>query len=284
MAELDYWFIAEHRVALINPLQVDESLWTDLPTRPVVPSLFKTQPHLFPLLVDLHELDSDTQLTLLERFEQYTQISDAPFLSALIASNAPLAAIHRQLVRCFHARRKGVDRMVRLHDPLVFRHLRWLLNQQQLDRLLGVVETWSWPEGSGAWTHLSRQSDDAAWFRWPDKQWQTLSRIRDINRCLREATRLMPELDSDDTALAQRIDALLIEADDKQGLVTPDDRVLYVLQAIRFHSRIHEHRAIRKRLNQARAGERSYVSLCSDLDDASMQELAYELDTVAEDI
>jgi hypothetical protein len=77
---------------------------------------------------------------------------------------------------------------------------------------------------------------------------------------------------------AKQIDALLGEAKARNGMVDRADRVLYALQAVRFHSFIHRHPLLQQRLSQIAANGPSYAELCSDLDDARLRHLVNELD------
>lgn len=265
--------------AVINPLQVEESMWADLPLQPIVPDVFKTQPELFPLLLVLDDLDSDMRVGLLDRMDGWQRSSDFPFFSALLQSDASPKRIRfhvaNQMVRKYQ---HGAD-LLRPHDPRVFRHMTWLLTQAQCDGLLGPIQAWAWREPDGSWRQLTpEQLTDSRPFRLQPAQWQSYARLGLINRLIVQLADERPEFMSDAPTCCE-IDEQLDLAYSTYGLTDTDDQFLFAEQVLRYHPRIHTHQVIAERLDNAQAEDASYVGACADLDDAAMRQLAIELDS-----
>ncbi|AIY41482.1 hypothetical protein LT85_2324 [Collimonas arenae] len=266
-----------HAYALINPLQVDPANWQDLPTIPVVPASFQSQPELFPVLLKLNDLEPAVRIALLSRAETWEHGSDYPWFSALLDTPAPAEQIQQHLASCMelHQLTGEVD-LIRIHDPRTFRHLRWLLDEQQLAALLGPVNTWSWREPNGQWRNHRNTTRSATVFQLSLQQQHQLLRLGEVNATLQHLTRVAPNLHDDD-ALARRIDILLAEAWHTHLLADQTDRQLYAIQALRFHPDIHQHPFMRKRLEQVHAEAISYVGACAELDEPAMHRFAEEL-------
>lgn len=270
---LDHRWMTTHTHALINPLQVEKADWQDLPVEPLVPKALQTQAHLMPLLVRLEEIGLDARVGLLDRVQHHRD-RGMPFFSALLASETSVERLANHLKRQLVVRRSsGQSYLLRFHDPLVFRHLRWLLTPQQLDGLLGPVDVWAWQDVGGIWRRHRRGDETIGTSpRLDSRQWDTLNRLGLLNRSLSMLEVVAPEL-KQDNALSQQVDALLAEASDVHGLREEEDCLLYAEQAVRYHPRIHCHAAMSMRLRQAREGG-SYADACSDLDECALGELA----------
>ncbi|MFC3552430.1 DUF4123 domain-containing protein [Lysobacter cavernae] len=266
--------LEEHAFAVVNPLQVPPAQWRDLPHRPLVPKTLAAQPHLLPILVDLGQMDATSRVGLLERSERWDRGYDEPFFSALLTTDATDSQVAQHLTRQMMVRGPaGGENLLRLFDPRVFRHLRWLLTPMQLDALLGPIDAWTWRDQHQSWKQQLRTTRVTMHWRPSGVQWDSLARLGLLNRVLKQLGRVEPALVCDDD-LAQRADRLLRESWEVQGLVDEADRRIFAEQALRFHADIHRHPQLAQRLAQARAGECSYVGACSDLDDTSMRGLA----------
>lgn len=275
----DHCAVLAYDYALINPLQVEQATWGDLPVVSVVPWQFGGQPHLFPLLLELGKLDRAVRLGLLDRMEAWEKDNDSPWFSALWKS--PASALHlrdhlaRHMVRRVSSR---VD-LLRPYDPRVFRHLSgWLLTPEQAGQLLGPIEVWAWREPDGAWFRHERHGETPQpelGARLAESQWASYGRLGVINSILAGLARDAPEVRSE-AALWQRLDGLLAEATAVQRLDDDEDRRLYAEQAVRFHPRIHRHPELLRRLTLARSGEVSYTGACADLDDEALRALAID--------
>jgi len=274
----DHRFLFGQDFALINPLQVDSGLWSDLPTVPLAQDTVAHQEHLVPRLLELRRLDDAVRVDLLERSRRHGRNSRHPYFSALLRTGASEWDVRAQLSRQLLTRAPDGSRaLLRYYDPRVFRHLRWLLSDQQLRCLLGCVETWSWCAGSGEWQVQHRgERSLLSTLRLQPGQWEALQRLDLLHRALRQLGRLVPGFDDDD-AVARRADALLATAYQEQGLTDPADRCLFAVQAIAIHPGIHSHPHLASRLARVRDGEISYVRACRDLDDPTLRSLVSEL-------
>ncbi|CAB3751502.1 DUF4123 domain-containing protein [Paraburkholderia solisilvae] len=266
--------------ALINAAQTDRSYWEDLAPTPVVPELFREQPELFPALVAIHALDRDMRSAMARRASAWEQDSGTPYFMALL--DAPVAAsqLAAHLTRRMVVRRPdGQEDVLRFHDPFVFRHLRWLLTSEQMDSLLGPVERWRWREPSGVWHVHPRSATQPSLrpLRLSPEQWPTLVRVADINRALSQLARLTPSL-PDDADTARELDRHLDEAWQRYRMNDRQDRVLYAMQAVRFHRQIHRHPILRERLRLIADGQLSFTGACAELNDAMLYRMAQDLE------
>lgn len=279
MTSLDHRTLQDYDYILINPLQVDAATWNDLPTVPVVPEPFKTQPHLFPVLLELGKLEFTARIGLLDRAETWARTNDTPWFSALLASAAPADRLRMHLGRrmALH-QREGHDNYFRFHDPRTFQHLHWILDAEQMDRLLGPVKAWAWQDSTGQLVSYVRnfEEDSVIPLKLSQEQQATLLRLGDINENLRRLARKAPQRLGDAT-LAQQVNKLLIEAWTEHRMSDPADRQLYVEQAIVFDLRIHQHPDMLVCVARAQSGELTYVGACAHLDTSAMQRMAEQM-------
>ncbi|MDH5822331.1 DUF4123 domain-containing protein [Luteimonas sp. RD2P54] len=264
--------------ALINPLQVDSELWSDLPVVPLVPKGFETQAHLMPRLLELKAMPEDARLQLLDRVSDQQRHSRFPYFSALFVATPPLEKVVMRLSSRLAIR--GPDQskaLLRYYDPRVFHHLRWLLQEDQLGFLLLGIDSWSWRDVGGQWQqYRCSGTPTRSELRLTAEQWDDLQRLGLLNRCLQQIASSDPARAST-AVIAQAANALLKAAFERHALSDSADRCLYAEQGIRFHSKIHHHPAMVERLDRAREGIISYVGACRDLDDAALQRFAEDL-------
>nr|WP_267957630.1 DUF4123 domain-containing protein [Halomonas zhangzhouensis] len=271
--------LRECAYAVLNPLVVDTADWDDLPSEPLVTGNVDVRPHLLPQLIHLAELPAETRLALAERIEQHRQRGVALFC-ALLDSRSPAERVAQHLKLHLEQRRPGDKRRwwLRFYDPCVFRHLCWQLDADRMDRLLGPIDAWYWPDAQGHWhcrRHRSDQPSGVPHLLLDRAQWARIDRLALLNRTLDVLELAEPELEQDET-LWRWVDALLERAE-RQPLPDEDDRQRYVEQAVRFHPQIHTHPTIHARLERVREQGISYTEACADLDDARMASLAAEL-------
>ncbi len=175
---------------------------------------------------------------------------------------------------------RGPDKnlaLLRYYDPRVFRHLRWLLEEDQMSLLLLGIESWNWCDADGQWQQF-RPSGDAprADLRLTAEQWGGLQRLGLLNQCLQNIGDREPGRTGDD-AIAKSAYVLLQKSYEQHGLTDSADRCLYAEQGVRFHPEIHRHPALAERLARTHGGATSYVSACRDLDDIALQKFAKDL-------
>ncbi|MGQ7246800.1 DUF4123 domain-containing protein [Halomonas sp. V046] len=273
-------WLKTYRYALLNPLTVEADAWADLPSEPLANPLAKVRPHLQPHLVLLEDIDAGERAALSERIERYRRRGVAYFC-ALLDSPAPAGHVVEHLKQHLVQRRPGDQRRwwLRYYDPHVFRHLCWQWDDGQMDRLLGPINAWCWPNDRGQWHRRGHQSSEPQQFHHlllSGRQWSQIDRLALLNSTLVTLMMSAPEREQNQV-LWQWTDALLEQA--RQASVKDDDGCkLYVEQAVCFHPNIHAHPALRSRLDQVRQQGHSYIEVCADLDEATMERLAGELD------
>lgn len=273
------WLLTHH-YALLNPLTVDAVAWADLPSESLVTGHVNARPHLLPQLIRLNELSAEARMALSERIEQH-QRRGVAFFCALLDSRASAERVAQHLKHHLEQRRPGDKRRwwLRFYDPHVFRHLRWQLDAEQMDRLLGPIDAWCWPDEQGRWHRQSHRLDQppiVPHLLLSQAQWSRIDRLALLNRTLDALLLANPEREQNDI-LWQWVDALLVQAE-REPLHDEDDRQCYAEQAVRFHPQIHSHPVIRARLDRVRERGIPYTAACADLDDARMASLAAELD------
>ncbi len=128
----------EYDFALIDPI-ISEGFPESVATVPLLPAGLEDSAHLLPALIDLRALAQESRDALLEWIEQ----APSPPLSALLATRADRGRIMRHLAGKLVVRlADGSRSLLRVHDPRVFAHLRWILNERQLAQMLGPIRHW----------------------------------------------------------------------------------------------------------------------------------------------
>lgn len=265
---MDHRLFLQHDFALINPLQLDAAQWTGLPTEPLVPDTVESQAQLMPRLVLLHDLAPDAKIALLDQSEAWQAAYDLPMLPILIQSAASAAAMTAHLKKQMLARHPaGHWFWIRFHDPRVFRHLRWLLDPAQMARLMGPASQWTWfdPSTSGWCTDPRPDADATTAARLDSRQWDGVFRMEVLNRALKGLGHEYPTVTFDQALYRQMDEAVRIAVEVEQ-LQDLDDQVAYACHAQRFGPAFHALPAVRRCLDDARAGACSYVGGIADLD------------------
>lgn len=279
MVKLEHRLLFTHSFALLNPLQVEAALWSDLATTPIVPNKIKVQAELMPRLFTLRGMSDDTCSNLLERARRHEKYSRQPFFSALLFSDADTVAVAAHLSRrLLGDAPDGSHVLFRYFDPRVFSHLKWLLDTSQMALLMGRVTRWSWRNAAGDWEQHERVGAPSALSRLhlTPEQSSSLRRLGLLNKTLDQLKRVAPGIALDDR-LAKRADALLHEAHAQHRLTDAADRRLYAEQAIVFHPAIHTHPQLLQRLARTREATTSYIGACRDLTPTTLRALAAEL-------
>lgn len=263
----DHRRLAAHQYAILNPLQLDQGQWDDIPTVPVVPPALKSKARILPRLLDLALLDDELRGALLDRADDWDAHNDAPFFSLLLKSGAAAEHVAAHLSRQLIVRAPdGSDALLRWCDPKVFRHLCWLLTSDQMRTISGPVSVWTWRDSGVRWVSYDVTGTAAAVsrLRLDARQWAVVGRMGVLNRTALQVARNAPALGLDD-GLYRRIDACLEQAYDTHKLTDEADARLFAEQAVR-HPYIHTLPEMTGRLARARRGEISYVGACAGLD------------------
>lgn len=282
MAVLDHRLLLAHEYALINPLQVDEDTWNDLPVETLLPTAFQSQPALMPILLPMADMDADSRVALLARSREWEAEQSTPWFSALLASSASLSRIRHHLERNLQVRqRDGTHDLFRYFDPRVMRHLQWILTSDQRDCLLGPVTRWTWRLALDDWHSVVPVEPATQRLRLSSEQQQTLLHLDELNTCLVRLKQVDPDREQDHE-LARAVHDALAQAADKVGLDETEDRQLFALQTVRFGPRIHQSPELRARLDRTLGGQSTYTVACDDLDDHAMRCMAADLNSAKE--
>lgn len=277
MSGLWHRFLLAQDYAIINPLQVDASLWEDLPTLALEPAALVEQADLMPRLLTFQDISQTQRLELIERAKTHQKHSAPPYFSALIESKSPKEQMQQRLSqRLLVDGPDGKKGLLRYFDPRVFMHLRWLLDNKQMSLLLFDIDCWHWPDSKGNW-HDFKSPETVAYstLRLSESQWQTLTTLGWLNRLLKQLG-TDPALDTTEPQLARTALSHLQTAQ-QLGLKGKDDCCLYAKQSTLFTPRIHQHPDLQTRLNSALSGDISYTSACAKLSDSTLTQYLKEL-------
>jgi len=273
-------WLETYQYALLNPLSVVQADLAGLPCQPLKTRSIKVREHLLPQLLCLNALSAAQRESLTAIVAEYTR-RGTPFLSALLQSEATPDQIISHFRFTLEQPRSGSKRRwwLRCYDPRVFRHLCWLLDELRMDRLLGPITAWSWPDLSGCWHRLPRGGELDPWKRMPmlsRQQWAAIDRMALLNGTLDRLAMLAPEIRCSFEDYVW-LDGLLAEAHER-GLSDAEDCRLYAEQGARFHPHIHDHPGLRQRLNETIEQHGSYARYCEDLSPQLLQTMARELE------
>lgn len=280
---LDHRVMQAHAFALLDPMQVEPEARDDLTVIPLVPKRHAAQSHLFPLLVSLAALSDTTRAGLIERMDAWQGERGTPFFSALLACDEAPETLARHLTRRSDARLpSGARDVLRLHDPRVIRHVRWILQPQQLAALCGSVRAWSWPEPDGSWHCLQPDEPRVSSWQRPlnltQVQWARLNRIPAMNAVVNTLVQTSDRF-TDDTLLARQVDRRLAEAEQSFPGSSRDDHTLYAEHVLRFGVELYWHADIRSRMARVEAGETTYFAAFARFEDADLEAMAATVTT-----
>lgn len=246
--------------ALIDPRHVAPSEFADLPTHVLQPERLAGRVRHPPLLVTLEALARDRRLQLLDQADAHLREYGRPLFCALLTcDDAP--AVRSHLQRVMRLVQPGVGPgWLRLHDPGVFRHLRWLLTPAQMACVMGPVATWLWHEPvSVTWrAHARPAVPPTPRVLLQPGQWQDLAEVGVLNRCLRDLA------DAGEGAGEGALRALLdgIQEARAAGLGDPADLRRYACQRLRHGSGFQQRPEVSRRLAHVRGRGMSYVMAC----------------------
>ncbi|MFC0338484.1 protein of unknown function [Kushneria avicenniae] len=274
--------LQQFNYALVNPLIVHERDWRDLPIQALETSPAPARPHRLPQLIDLTILPDEKHEVLAERIRRY-QLRGTSFFSALIMGGESFNDMSYHLRRQLLQKRPGDRRhyWFRYYDPLVFRHLPWLLTPKQMARLLGPIELWSWPDGVGQWRSLTGSGEKPVihWLELTRIQWATIDRFATLNQSLRRLAMIAPDWPQNE-AHWRWLDNMLRHGQEAFGLSVEHQQYL-AERAAQYHPALETHPVIQKFLTQASQGNSSLASHLDQLTDAEWKIIVSELEEQA---
>lgn len=143
MNGLDHRLFLQHEFALVDPQQVSDSSILQLPLHPLVPDGLSRHARLMPRLVQLGELRESEKLALLDRACTWYEAEGTPLFAALLSTNVSPELMERHWRRVMIQGPSSRRVWVRLHDPGVFCHLRWIISQEKLAYCMGPIKLWT---------------------------------------------------------------------------------------------------------------------------------------------
>lgn len=279
-------WLNQYDYAIINPLQVAEDDWSAFPCVPLTTPSTKVRDHVLPHLLDLNSVASGTLDQIKDNIRIYQQRGRF-FFSALLKCDEPLVNVVNHFRFTLEQPRYGSSRKwwLRFYDPLVFRHMCWLLDSHQMDRLMGPIKNWTWPVGLGPWDYLDRKEQPDKSIQLPllkKNQWNVIDRLAVLNLTIERLSLFAPETVKSimDYPL---IDRYIYETQVKHDLKEQEDQSLYAEQATRFGFKIHDHPFIKKRIHEVNKQGIGYAELCNDLGDEDLERMAEEMELETSD-
>lgn len=246
--------------AIIDPTQVAAAAFAHLPVQPLVPAELKGCLRQPPLLVSLETLSWEERLALLDRADAHLRERGRPLFCTLLACDDP-ARLRGHLQHLMGLWRPGSGRVwFRVHDPRVFRHLRWLLTPAQMAVVMGPVSAWTWHEPLGStWRTHHRPAERAPYgLLLQPEQWQGLDQMGVINGCLRDLAHDHPGSGSGQLRAVMEgvMEARAV------GIEHPKDLRLYARQRLQQGRQFAQQPAVAARLAKMRAQGMSYAMAC----------------------
>ncbi len=267
MMEMHHRRFFEQDFGLINPMRIAAAEYADLSLIPLIPPGLERHERLMPRLICLRELDEDDRIDLLERSERWQAQYAAPLFCALFQSSASAARLKRHWCTVMLACAPHFKAWLRLHDPLVFRHLPWLSGPEQIAFYMGPIARWTWFDPFNRhWQALESPTLEEGISPQPftPAQLDSLELLEVVNACLRKLTRETPEYRLDNgTARALLAHA---RAACDAGLSDLDDRCFYVRLGLCHGSDFRNWPETIECLRRAAAGEISFIgaAICHD--------------------
>lgn len=267
MFDLHHRFLDDFTHVVLSPLQLGRQAVAAYPVTPLVPRGVDVQPHLMPALLALAELDRQQKIGLIEAASRWQQDYLRPYFSACLVSEhaTERLAHHLGTAQLLSAPASGRF-LLRFTDPRVMTQLLGILDEAQLDALMGPVAQWHWVDSIGQQRQRISSGDPHLPLRVRTGQIGPLRRVGLVNGCLQTLVRGgWPCADA--VALGRQLDEALVEATQRHNLRDDADRRLYAVQCVAMQGRPDAHPALKAALQKAVAGELSYVGACAELTD-----------------
>lgn len=266
MPGMDHRLFLAQDYALINPMQVALDQRSDLETVVLLPKNLERHIRMMPLLLELKSLPESERLALLDRADRWSRDHDMPLFCAMLAGDTDMPGLERHLLRNMLLSRTGAVRAwLRFHDPRVFRHLRWLLDDEQMCRLMGPVAAWTWfdPLGGNWHVHQRPGASDTRRLQLTREQWDSLEQFEALNRCLRDLAEKVPD-PPDDGVVRQLMEGL--KEAQRQGLQDVVDKSMYARQRLLYGPAFHAAGDLQVRSGRMKQGGTSCSAASADVE------------------
>lgn len=263
--------------AIFDPKRIPRDIWVGLNPVPLVPAGLANDPATLPQLVHLRPLSEDRRIDLLVRSDEWMRDNERPLFSALLCSDSSPDQLAGHLApHLLLSVPAGGKAWLCFYNPSVFQHLCWQWTDAQLAALLGPVRSWIF-FASGFWhTYQPSVSPVLRQLRLTNAQWEQLERVEALNGSLMQLRRMAPDK-AMGRAVAPQLDTALFDADQHERLQEQRDRMLFAVQRLAYGSQLHRNPAIRKKVEDARNGLKTYMRSCVGLRDADYRRLAAEV-------
>lgn len=264
---------------LINPLQLDPGQWQEMPSIPLIPEQLDAVASQMPHLIILRNVTEVEKLRILDKSDSWQGAYGVPIIPLLLRSSEKPDVLAKKLRVSMLARYRGDSWFwLRFHDPRVFRHLQWIMNPAQLERLMGRGNSWSWfdQENKGWCERECPEPGSDCSLALDMGQWGSVFRLEVLNRTLKDIVRVRPGLVMSER-LFRDADELIVRAVEVEGLTALDDQIAYTRNSLIFGPAFHEHPAIRACLTSARIGESGYTSGVALVERDVLSEINFDL-------
>lgn len=281
MQVIEHRLLDEHTFLLLDQAHARSSFWRGMPGISIAPTVLEKEAAALPRLVAVDQLDQAQRVQALDDLLSAPVETPRP-VAALMVSDGGIDRLAKHLsARLVVSIPLQGKHLFRYYDPRVFRHLLWMATPAQLAALFGPVSAWTWCDHQGHWHRsLPPQGIEPALSFHP--MGLDLARIGLLERCLKVLRNTVPDYTDDAGDVQPRHANALLDVALAHGLIDEADLHLYVVQAVRFHPRIHSHPNLVRRL-QAASTDDSYVGACSDLDADTLTRYARELSSPCKD-
>lgn len=255
--------LSDHAFLILDPEQVTQPLWNELPSVPLVPERLIREANSMPRLVEVCELTEQQKARVL-RYLLSAKPEEGLAVAALLNSKVNTSSLQRHLIRQLIIQTPSKGQLLfRYYDPRVFRHLLWMATPLQMTTILGPITQWTWCNSQGQWQHAVPPDGPmiARYFRVGELR---LERIGLLERTLKMVRKRVPDVTDDvSNKLTRQVDQLLDEGQ-RYSLEDEKDLRLFVRQALTYHPVVYQHPQLQSRL-KAVDKNTSYVVLCRDL-------------------
>lgn len=268
MFELHHRFLDDFTHVLLNPLQLGQDTVAAWPVVHLSPRELRVQAHLMPALLPLADLPRPRRMELLDEAIRWQQDYGRDYFSGCLVCKAETQRLAYHFGRMMIASGPGAQRfLLRYSDPRVFTQLLGILDDSQLDALMGPVEQWRWVDIFGVVRRRDGRDDrkDRLWLR--ADQFPSLQRVGHVNACLSALARSNMNC-GDAVILGRQLDAALCDAVLRFGLRDDEDRRLYAIQSVASGMPADKDPRLKAALARATAGEISYVGACAEFTDS----------------